>query len=143
MSAPGLTNPRAWDYPSLVLAAEMAAREARQRRQQAADLLAGISAEHAGTRARLADAGPRDGPASRPSSVRPLADLHDRHPVLVEVIDALESGRRVSIESPPQMQRVSGPPGADAVAAPESGAGAAGELRPAVSEPFALARRIS
>jgi hypothetical protein len=90
---PGISNPRAWDYPSLALAARAAAREAGERRQQAAEILDLVDGEHVGTRREasrvLAHAAAQHLDLRR---LEHLAALHAKYPILGVAIAALEAG---------------------------------------------------
>ncbi|AWN47195.1 hypothetical protein DK419_13430 [Methylobacterium terrae] len=108
---PGM-NARAFDYPSLALAARAAARDAEDRRQQAAEILDLVGGEHVGTRREasrlLAHAAAQHLDLRR---LEHLAALHEQHPVLADAIAALEAGGRVIVAPPMRVRPVSGPPG--------------------------------
>jgi hypothetical protein len=101
MIDPCITNVRAYDYPSLALAGRAAAREAEERRQQAAEILDLVGDEHPGTRREasrvLAHAAAQHMDLRR---LAHIADLLERHPSLVEAVAAVEAGGRVTVEQP-------------------------------------------
>ncbi|WP_298967680.1 hypothetical protein [uncultured Methylobacterium sp.] len=134
MIDPGTTDVRAFDFPSLALAGRQAARKAEEDRAHFADLLELVDREHVGTRA---DASRLHAHACAQHlnlrQLSHLADVFERHPELVDVVAAVEAGRRVQID----------PPAIRAGRASLSRPGFLDSVRVAMGRPGALAARAS
>jgi hypothetical protein len=137
-------NVRAFDYPSLALAARAAARDAEHKRQQAAEILDLVCCENTGTRREasrvLAHAAAQHLDLRR---LEHLAALHEQHPVLADAIAALEAGGRVIVAPPLRAQPVSGPPGPTRSRLLNRTRWLLGKLWPAAAEAPVFARRAS